>query len=84
MNQEAPDKSLNRIYVNLEKLKASEDELASKIQESLRIIVSWIITSLSMLSYIFMYIISLIFRHSFCQLGRRWGWNSWLASWSCF
>ena len=45
MNQEAPDKSLSRIYVNLEKLKHSEDDFAFKIQERLRIIVSWIITS---------------------------------------
>ncbi|KAJ9686837.1 hypothetical protein PVL29_015612 [Vitis rotundifolia] len=40
VNQEAPDKSLSRIYVNLEKLKHKEDDFAFKIQERLRIIVA--------------------------------------------
>lgn len=40
LGEEAPDKALRRIYVNLEKLKADEDEFAAKIEERLRIIVS--------------------------------------------
>ncbi|GMH11050.1 hypothetical protein Nepgr_012891 [Nepenthes gracilis] len=38
--KEAPDKVLSRLYLNIEKLKQSEDELAAKIQERLRIIVA--------------------------------------------
>ncbi|KAM7495160.1 hypothetical protein LguiB_029769 [Lonicera macranthoides] len=37
---EAPDSVLSRLYLNLEKLKLTGDELASKIQERLRIIVA--------------------------------------------
>ncbi|GLT86992.1 hypothetical protein SLE2022_050970 [Rubroshorea leprosula] len=40
LGEEAPDKALQRIYGNLEKLKADEDEFAAKIQERLRIIVA--------------------------------------------
>lgn len=40
LGEEAPDKVLRRIYVNLEKLKISGDELAVKIRERLRLIVS--------------------------------------------
>lgn len=40
LGEEAPDKVLRRIYVNLEKLKNSGDELAVKIQKNLRLIVS--------------------------------------------
>lgn len=37
---QAPDKFLSALYLNLERLKQKEDELASKIQEKLRLIVS--------------------------------------------
>ncbi|KAK7831654.1 diacylglycerol kinase 5 isoform X2 [Quercus suber] len=40
LGEEAPDKVLRRIYVNLEKLKNSGDELAVKIQKNLRLIVA--------------------------------------------
>lgn len=40
LSEEAPDKSLSRVYVNLEKLKLDGDEFATKIEEKLRIIVS--------------------------------------------
>lgn len=40
LGEEAPDKVLSRIYVNLEKLKNDGDEFAKEIQERLRIIVS--------------------------------------------
>lgn len=40
MGEEAPDKVLRRIYVNLETHKRNGDEFAIKIQEKLRIIVS--------------------------------------------
>lgn len=42
LSEEAPDKSLSRVYVNLEKLKLDGDEFATKIEEKLRIIVSWL------------------------------------------
>lgn len=32
---------LRKLFLNLEKLKANKDELALKVQEKLRIIVSW-------------------------------------------
>ena len=41
LGKEAPDVVLRRIYLNLEKLK-SNDEFAAKIQEKLRIIVSFL------------------------------------------
>lgn len=37
---QAPDKFLSALYLNLERLKQKEDELASKIQEKLRLIVA--------------------------------------------
>ncbi|KAI4319820.1 hypothetical protein MLD38_033374 [Melastoma candidum] len=40
LSQEAPDKALRRIYLNLERLKLSGDDYAAKIQEKLRIIVA--------------------------------------------
>ncbi|XP_021901091.1 LOW QUALITY PROTEIN: diacylglycerol kinase 5-like [Carica papaya] len=40
LGEEAPDKVLSRIYVNLEKLKNDGDEFAKEIQERLRIIVA--------------------------------------------
>lgn len=40
LGKEPPDLVLRRIYLNLEKLK-SNDEFAAKIQEKLRIIVSF-------------------------------------------
>lgn len=43
MGEEAPDKVLRRIYLNLETLKRNGDELAGSIEERLRIIVSWLI-----------------------------------------
>lgn len=45
MNEESPDKSLSKIYVNLEKLKHKGDDFAFQIQENLKLIVSWFITS---------------------------------------
>ncbi|CAL5432007.1 unnamed protein product [Camellia sinensis] len=38
--EEAPDAVLHRLYLNLEKLKLSGDELALRIEENLRIIVA--------------------------------------------
>lgn len=38
--EEAPDKFLSKFYINLERLKQKEDDLAFKIQEKLRIIVA--------------------------------------------
>lgn len=32
---------LRKLFLNLEKLKANKDELALKVQERLRVIVSW-------------------------------------------
>ena len=40
MGQEGPDKVLHRVYIRLEKLKQEKDEFATKIHETLRIIVS--------------------------------------------
>lgn len=40
VGEEAPDKVLRRIYLNLETLKRNGDELAGRIEERLRIIVS--------------------------------------------
>ncbi|KAF8043240.1 hypothetical protein BT93_A1552 [Corymbia citriodora subsp. variegata] len=40
LSQESPDKVLNRIYMNLEKLKLEGKEAAAKIQEMLKIIVA--------------------------------------------
>lgn len=40
VGEEAPDKALRRIYLNLETLKANGDAYATQIQERLRIIVS--------------------------------------------
>ncbi|XP_031392787.1 diacylglycerol kinase 5-like isoform X1 [Punica granatum] len=40
LTQQAPDKALRMIYVNLERLKLEGDKLASKIEERLRIIVA--------------------------------------------
>ncbi|XP_030928967.1 diacylglycerol kinase 5 isoform X1 [Quercus lobata] len=40
LGEEAPDEVLRRIYVNLEKLKISGDELAVKIQDRLKLIVA--------------------------------------------
>lgn len=42
LSQEAPDKSLQRIYANLERLKYEGDEFASMVEERLKIIVSQI------------------------------------------
>lgn len=41
LGEEAPDSVLRRLFLNLEKLKLSGDEFADKIEEKLRIIVSW-------------------------------------------
>jgi len=40
LGEEAPDKVLHRLYANLEKLKSSGDDLATEIQNNLRLIVS--------------------------------------------
>uniref|UniRef100_A0A7N1A1N5 Diacylglycerol kinase n=1 Tax=Kalanchoe fedtschenkoi TaxID=63787 RepID=A0A7N1A1N5_KALFE len=40
LSEEAPDKSLSKIYINLEKLKLDGDEFATKIEEKLKIIVA--------------------------------------------
>ncbi|XP_044466283.1 diacylglycerol kinase 5-like isoform X3 [Mangifera indica] len=40
VGEEAPDKALRRIYLNLEKLKASGDQYAAQVEERLRIIVA--------------------------------------------
>ncbi|KAJ0113372.1 hypothetical protein Patl1_02147 [Pistacia atlantica] len=40
VGEEAPDKALRKIYLNLEKLKANGDQYAVQIQERLRIIVA--------------------------------------------
>ncbi|KAL9684576.1 hypothetical protein QQ045_022017 [Rhodiola kirilowii] len=40
LSEEAPEKSLSRVYVNLEKLKLDGDEFATKIEEKLRLIVA--------------------------------------------
>nr|XP_043607281.1 diacylglycerol kinase 5-like isoform X2 [Erigeron canadensis] len=40
LNEEAPDKVLNQLYLNLEKLKHDGDDLASEILKKLRIIVA--------------------------------------------
>lgn len=40
LGEEAPDKVLHKLYANLEKLKSSGDDLAIKIENNLRLIVS--------------------------------------------
>ncbi|CAM9000099.1 unnamed protein product [Rhodiola kirilowii] len=40
LSKEAPEKSLSRVYVNLEKLKLDGDEFSTKIEEKLRLIVA--------------------------------------------
>lgn len=40
LDDEAPDKVLRKIYVNLEKLKLNGDEFAGNIEKRLRLIVS--------------------------------------------
>lgn len=40
LDQEAPEKSLQRIYANLERLKHKGDDFASKFEQKLKIIVS--------------------------------------------
>lgn len=40
LSEDAPDKALHRIYLNIEKHKKNEDRFASHIQEALRIIVA--------------------------------------------
>lgn len=40
LSEESPDKSLSRVYVNLEKLKLDGDAFATQIEEKLRIIVA--------------------------------------------
>lgn len=99
LGEEAPDKVLRRIYVNLEKLKISGDELAVKIRERLRLIVSWVVLdAFWCICFLYMYLLilqciicsnlvcgfPLIFLTVISLLGCRWWWNSWLASWSCF
>ncbi|QHN95449.1 Diacylglycerol kinase [Arachis hypogaea] len=40
LGEEAPEKVLSRVYANLERLKVQGDQLATRIMESLRLIVS--------------------------------------------
>ena len=93
---EAPDAVLRRLYLHLETLKLNGDEFAPKIEERLKIIVSWVkrecmkfifipclITAESSLSFIFS-LIWLISQIGVAILGGRWWWHCWLASWSCF
>ncbi|KAF7848228.1 hypothetical protein BT93_L2179 [Corymbia citriodora subsp. variegata] len=40
LGEEAPDKVLRRIYLNLEKLRSDGDELATQVQQALKIIVA--------------------------------------------
>lgn len=66
MLEEAPDKFLSKLYLNLEMLKQKGDELAFKIEEKLRIIVSlfWNILFFCLrLVLILLYIACKIFQH---------------------
>lgn len=59
MEEETPDKVLSRIYANLEKLKQNGDEVATKIQEKLRIIVSQIIININGVLFLFLFFMTL-------------------------
>lgn len=59
MGEETPDKVLSRIYANLEKLKQNGDEFATKIQETLRIIVSQTIININGVLFLFLFFMTL-------------------------